>query len=117
MVIDIDEEVAVLHALADLAQALETGGVGRDHAVEAMSGSGRLNQVAGVEEGELLGHVVFVPADDLSALALQRQCEAELRADAIAVGTDVAGDTNGFAVADPCQDPVNDLRMGLHEGD
>ena len=46
---------------------------------------------------------------DFLALVLQRQRQAELRADAIAVRPDMADDANGPAVADGFDDAVNDL--------
>ena len=116
MVVDVDEQVPVLNAFADFAESLETGGVGGNHAIEVLAGGGWLHQAFGVRKGEFLRHAVFVPADYFFALGLERQGKAKLRSDAIAVGTDVARDADGFAAADLLQDAVNDLGMGFHEG-
>src|ERR1051326_7243880 len=117
MMIDIDEPFAVLHAFADLPHPFEAGRIRGEDAVESMAGRRRSDEFAGIEEGEFLGKRILVPADDLFALGLQSQSEGELRPDAIAVGADVAGDTQGPAGADGFEDAVNDPGMVLHEGD
>ena len=68
-----------------------------------------LEQAVGIHEFIFLRNGVLVPAADFFAFVSQRQREAELRADAIAVGPDVADDAKGFALADDLKNPVNDL--------
>ena len=101
-------------ALADRAQALEAGAVGGDHAVEFQAALRLLEQAVGVEKLVFLRDGILVPADDLLAFVLQRQRQAELRADAIAVRPDVADDAKGLALADGVEDAVNDFRMTFH---
>ncbi len=52
--------------------------------------------------------VTFLPS------IFQREGEAELGADAIAIGPDVADDAEGFMLADFFDDPVDDFGMTLH---
>ena len=116
MVVDVDQHFAVLGGFANFAEPFETGGVRRNDTVEPPAGRRRLDQILRVEERELLRHAVFVPADDSFALALERERQAELGADAIAVRTNVARDANGFAPGDAFKNPVDDPGMGFHEG-
>ena len=73
--------------------------IGRDDTVKLLSGPGFLHDVVGIQKGELAGHHVLVPAGDLFARVLQGQRQAQLRADAIAIGADVADDAEGAVLA------------------
>ena len=57
---------------------------------------------------------IFVPANDFFAFVLQGERQAELRADAIAIGPDVADDAKRPALANAFEDAINDFRMRLH---
>src|ERR1051325_3233242 len=96
---DVHQQLPVLNTFAELAQALETGGVGGDHAIEGLAGRGGWEELLRVQKREFFRHTIFIPADDLFALFLQRERKAELRTDAVTVGSNVAGDANGPAAA------------------
>jgi hypothetical protein len=115
MVIDVDEEPAFFDAGARGAEAVETGGIGGDDAIEDASGPGALDEVIGVEEGEFMGDGVLVPDDDILIFRLEGEAEAELGADAIAVWADVTDDAEGAALADGIEDSGDDLGLGLHQ--
>src|SRR3954465_9456430 len=112
--IDIDEELALLNGGTDGPTALEAGAIGGDNQIEFFAGLGLVEEFFGVHEGQLAGQNVLVPAGDFLALVLQGHGEAELGADAIAIGPDVAHHTNGFALADGVQNPL-DQAGGFHE--
>jgi hypothetical protein len=77
------------------AQALQTCGVGGDDAVELQIRFGLFDQPVQIEEAVLLRDWILVPARDLLAFAPKRERQGELRADAIAIGPDVADDAQG----------------------
>jgi len=113
VVIDVDQKLSLLDAAANHTEALETGAVSGDDAIELAAGLGRLEPVLGIKEGQLARNRVLVPTNDFLLLVLQRDGQAQLRANAVAIRPDMAHDTNGFARADAFKDPQNDLR-GLH---
>ena len=96
--VNVDEHFPVGDALAGLAQPLEARAVGGDDAVEFLAALRLLKQAVGIEKFVFLRNGILVPADDFFAFVSQRQRQAELRADAIAVRPDVADDAKGFAV-------------------
>ena len=55
-----------------------------------------LEQAVGVEKFVFLRDGILVPAGDFFPFVLQGQREAELRADAIAIGPDVADNAKSF---------------------
>jgi hypothetical protein len=57
---------------------------------------------------------IFIPTGNFFAFVLQSQREAELGADAIAVGPNMADDANGFAFANDFENAVNDFWIRLH---
>src|SRR5439155_16583728 len=99
VMVDVDQEAAPGDARTDLSQAVETGGVRGDNAVKFMARFGLLKKAVGIEEVVFFREPVLVPTQDLLAFPEQRQGEAELRADAIAVGADVTDDTERAALA------------------
>jgi hypothetical protein len=97
VMVNVDENFPVADALATLPSRSKARAIGGDDAVEfcrvSVFETGRR-----VEEFVFLRDGIFVPANNFFAFVLQRQREAELRADAIAVGPDMADDAKGFAV-------------------
>ena len=79
-----------------------------------MAAPGFREQALGVKELEFLRHGILIPDGDFFAFVAQRQGEAELRADAIAVGPDMADDAKRAVGADGFDDAVNDFGILLH---
>ena len=115
VMVNVDENFPVGDALAGLAEPLETRAVGGDDAVEFLAALRFLKQAVGVEKFVFLRDGILVPADDFFAFVLQRQREAELRADAVAVRPDVADDAKSFVLADDFENPVNDFGIAFHD--
>jgi hypothetical protein len=114
VVVDIDEEIALPDAGADFSKAFEAGSVGGNDSIESEAGTGLLDKMFRVQEREFVRNCILVPASHLLALVLQGQREAELRTNAIAIGSDMADDTDGFAGLNTLQDAVNYFRVGFH---
>src|SRR5690348_3712775 len=114
VVVDVDETVPPGNTGPHLAQSLETGGVGRNDAVELQPRLGLLNDMIRVEEFIFLRDGVLVPAHHLLALVLERQAQAQLRTDAIAIGTDVADDAEGFAFSNLIDNSIHDGKARFH---
>jgi len=112
--VNVDENFPVADALASFAEALKTRAIGRDDTVKFLSASGFLEQAVGVEKFQFLRNGVLIPANDLFAFVLEREGEAELRTDAIAVGPDVADDAKCFVLVDGFENAVNDFRVIFH---
>jgi len=111
--VNVDEAFAA-GGRADAAQALEGGAIGANEQIEVSRAGGFLQEVIGVQKGVLLRHGVLVPAEDVLAQFAQGQAQADLGADAIAIGADVAGDAYGLALTDGFNDAVNDFGMRFH---
>ena len=114
VMIDVDELFAIRDARAHGAKTLETGAIGGDDAVKFLAAFGFLKKGIRIEEREFLRHAVFVPDGDFFALVFQREGEAELGADAIAIGPNVADDAKGLVLADFFENAVDDFRVTLH---
>ena len=87
--------------------------VGRDYAVEVQSLFRFLQDAVRIEELVFLRHDVLVPANDFFAFIAQRQGEAKLGADAIAIGPNVADDAKGATVANAVEDAIDELGIGF----
>src|SRR6185369_9916780 len=116
MMVDLDEEFAVLNAFADLAQPLEAGAVGGNDAIKMAIAPGWLQKFFRVQKSQLVGKRILVPADHLLALVFQGHGQCEFGADAIAVGPDMAGDADGLAVPNAREDAFDDFRRRPHSG-
>ena len=114
VMIDVDELFAIRDARAHGAKTLEAGAIGGDDAVKFLTAFGFLVKAVGVEKGKFLGHAVLVPHGDFFARGFQREREAELGADAIAIRPDVADDAKGLVLADFFENAVDDFRVTLH---
>src|SRR5688572_1722674 len=116
--VDVDEHLSLTDAITHLAEALEAGAVSGDDAVEFPAWGGEFEELLRVEKVELGRHGILVPAGHLLAFVFQRQREAELGTDAIAIRTNVADDTDRLAVANGLNDFLNDAgRLHASEGD
>src|ERR1051325_1679373 len=111
VVIDIDEQFSRADVPRDLAKALEAGAVGGDDAVELASPLWRAENLLRIQEGALARDGMLVPAGARFAFILEGVSQAELRADAIAIGTDVADDAEGGTAANPVEDAPDDFRF------
>ena len=114
VMVNIDERFSSGNERAGFAEALEAGAIRGNDTVEFQTVPRLLEIAIAIEKPVFLRHPVLVPARNLFALGPQRQGQAELRADAIAVGPDMAQDANGPAGADGFEDSVNDFRVALH---
>jgi hypothetical protein len=112
--VNVDENFPMADAPADLAQTLETRAVGGDDAVEFHAAFRLLEQSILTEEFVFLREWIFIPAKNLFAFALERQCKTELRADTIPIGPDVSKNANRFAFADDVKNPINDFWITFH---
>jgi len=101
-------------APADLAQTLETRAVGGDDAVKFHAAFRLLEQSILIEEFVFLRDGIFIPAKNLFAIVLERQCKTELRADTIPIGPDVPKDANRFAFADGVKNSVDNFWITFH---
>src|ERR1700719_1141694 len=110
----IDEQFALGDGRGHRAKALEAGGIGSDDAIEFGAAPGFLKKLVGIKELILLRNDIFVPAHDLLSFIPQGQREAELRADAVAVGTDMADDAKRAVATNSFDDAVNDFGVGFH---
>ena len=111
--VDVDEELAVLNAFADFAQPLEAGAVGGDDAVELLAASGFLQKSVGIQKAQLVGKRSSFQQATFLPWFLQGEGQAELGADAIAIGPDMADDANGLAVANAVENAIDDFRAGI----
>src|SRR6266516_543688 len=116
VVIDVDERLSVCDAVARYAQALEAGTVGGHDAIELAARVGQFEEFLRVEEGQFRGDGMFVPTNHVLAFVLQSQRQAELGADAIAIGPDVADDTDRVTFPDGLGDLQDDAGR-LHASD
>ena len=112
--IDVDEKLALLDAGGDVAESLEAGAVGGDDEIELFATFGFRNETFAVEETEFGRNGILIPDSDAFAFSAQGESEAELGADAIAIGANVADDADGAARGDVFEDALDDLRARLH---
>jgi hypothetical protein len=115
VVVNVDENFPLRNASAGLAQPLEAGAVYGNDTIEFETTPRLLEQSVGVQKFVFLRDRVLVPANDFFAFVLQRQRQPELRADAIAIGPDMADDADGFAPANGVENAVNDFRVTFHQ--
>src|SRR6185369_1333766 len=114
MVIDIDEDATAADALPHRSEPFETGGIRRDHTVKFHAAPRLLNHSGRIQEFIFLGNAILVPAGHFLPLVLQGQSQPELRADAVAVGTDVPDHTKRAALANLFNNTLNNLRVAFH---
>ena len=114
VMINVDELLAIGDARACVAEAFEAGAIGGDDAIKFLAAFRLLKEVVGIEEGKFLGHRILVPDGDLFSLVFDREGEAELGTDAIAIRPDVAEDAESAVAADFFDDPVDDFGVALH---
>jgi hypothetical protein len=114
MMVDVDEHFAVGDAFAGAAQALEARTIGGDDAIEFAAAARFLEQTLRIKKSVFLRDRIFVPTNDPLAFIAQRMSEAQLRADAIAVGPDMADNADRFAPAENFENSVNDLGITFH---
>ena len=70
--VDVNQKTSVDNAWTDFSQALKTGAIRGDDAVEVFVRFGLLQDSVGIEKLQLAWHIIFVPADDFFALVFQR---------------------------------------------
>src|SRR5690349_4185219 len=78
VVIDVNEELAVSDTRRNRTEALETGGIRGNHAIEFRAALRPLKEAVRVQKLVFLGNRIFVPANDLFALVLQGHSQTEL---------------------------------------
>ncbi len=98
--VNVDENFPVGDALASFAEPLEARAIRRDDAVEFLAALRFLKQAVGVEKFVFLRNGILVPDRHFFALVPQRQRQAELRADAIAIRPDMADNAKCLVFAD-----------------
>ena len=114
MMVDVDEDFPVADARDDPAQALKTRAIRGNDAVELHAAFGFLEQSVAVQKFVLLRDGILIPAGHFFALVLQGQRETKLRPDTIAIGPDVSGNAESFALADRSKNTVNDFGITFH---
>ncbi len=117
VMVDVDEAFAPGNGRPGDTQALEGGAIGGDNQIKLVAVGGLLEDVMRIQKRVFLRHHIFVPTNHVLSLLAQRQREADLGADAIAVGPDMAGDTNRLAGGYRLEDAIDDLGSGFHEED
>ena len=70
--------------------------------------------MVGIQELVFLRDGIFVPARDFFAFVFERQSQAELRPNAIAVRTDMPDHANGLAIPNGFNYPMDDFRLRNH---
>src|SRR5437868_6216237 len=103
--VDVDEQLPIPDAVSRLAEALVTGAIRGDDAIEFAPGLGRFEQFVGVEKCQLARHDVLVPDGDVLAGIFEGVGETELGTDAVAAGSNVANDAEVSAVTNRLHDP------------
>src|SRR5579884_2802486 len=115
VMVNIDEQFALADVPPSLAQAFETGRIGRNNAIEFLARFWPLHKFIGIEKCQLIGHRVLIPAGDFFALIAQRKRHCQLRANAITIRSDVPDHAKGAVSVDSFKDAVNDFWVWLHQ--
>src|SRR5687767_11545265 len=112
--VNIDEELSVGDCFDRCAQPFEACAISGYYTVEFLPLLRRLNQLLRVEESQLCGQRILVPAGHVLARVYQCERQPQLRTDAISVRPHMAHDADRLARLDGFNDAINDLWMDLH---
>ena len=114
MMINIDKQLALLDAFDRCAQPFQARAIRRDDAIKLLPLFWSSNNLFRVEERELCGHWILVPARYFLPCIHQREGQAKLRADTITIGPHMANNADRFDAFQGLDNAVNDLGMYLH---
>src|SRR5688572_5502026 len=112
--VNVDERLAAGDERTHSAESLETGAVGGDDAVKFHPRFWLLDDTVPIEEAVFLWDQVLIPADGFFALIAEREGQTQLRADAVAVGPDVADDANRATFANGVENALDYFRILFH---
>ena len=114
VMVNVDEQLPLLDEISDGAEAFVAGAIGGDDEIERFAGLGFLKISFGIEKSVFRGNGILIPTDNLLSFCAESECESELRADAIAVGSHVADDADGLRFTNGFQNTIQDLRAVFH---
>src|SRR5436190_2736919 len=114
MMIDIDEHFAIGYAPSHFPESVEARRIGCNNTVEFDASFGLLKKMLWIEKLVLLWQPILIPTDHFLSFAPKSMSQSELRANAIAVGTNMADNAKGSILANDMENLVNNFRMGFH---
>ena len=115
MMIDIDEDFSIGDAPSHFAEPVEARGIGCNNTVKLDTRFGLSKKMLWIEKLVLLRQSILIPADYLLALGTKSKSEPELRANAIAIWTNMSDDAKRPMFANDVENLINDFRMWFHE--